>query len=285
VAHRSGTRVGADDFRILEEAFGSAPRPLAPFVFVSAYGPLNFALANHPAARGGFSRAALEDAPPLWGGPGRYPRDLAGASPSDLTLAYPPHLRLVNDGYGVGASWIAANPGRFARLLARKLAIFGSGVTLGLTGYNLPLGLSGLRRAVDLVTPPNGWLPALWSLLVLGASAFGVTRGWQRPALTPWLLYAGSKLLATVLFFGYARQGALVLPVVLVLVALALEPWFSSTPAPRVAILLLVLLALATALEGVRFLSHPAVSIGGRPIETADPTPPDLFLDQLVEYR
>lgn len=285
VAHRGGRRVGADDFRILEEAFGSAPRPLAPFVFVSAYGPLNFALANHPAARGGFSRAALEDTPPLRGGPGRYPRELAAASPPDLTLAYPPHLHLVNDGYGVGASWIAANPGSFARLLARKLAIFGSGMTFGLTGYNLPLGLSGLRRAVDMVTPPSGWLPALWSLLLLGVSAFGVTRAWQQPALTPWLLYAGSKLLATALFFGYARQGALVLPVVLVLVALALEPWFSRTPGPRVAILLLVLLALATALEGVRFLSHPALSIGGRPIETVDPTPPDLFLDQLVEYR
>ena len=43
--------------------------------------------------------------------------------------------------------------------------------------------------------------------------------------------------------------------------------------------------ALATALDGVRFLSRPALSIGGRPIETGDPTPPELFLDQRVEYR
>jgi hypothetical protein len=51
VLHRGGDRVRASDFGILDEAFGYRPRPLARAPFVSLYGPLNFALANHPSAK------------------------------------------------------------------------------------------------------------------------------------------------------------------------------------------------------------------------------------------
>jgi len=285
VAHRGGRGVRAEDLRILDDAFGATPRPLAPLVFVSAYGPLNFALANHPASRGGFSRAALDQPPPLAGGRNRYPPELVAGSPPDLTLAYPPHARLVSDGYRLGASWIVENPRRFAALLTRKLAIFASGVTQGLTGYGLPLGLSGLRRAVDMVAPSGGWAAAVWSVLILGASAFGVIRGRLTPDLLPWLLYALSKVVATALFFGYARQGALVLPVVLLLLALAFAPWLPRGPARTASLLLLTVLVLGAGVETVRFVSRPSLLVDGRVVKTIDATPPDLFLDQLVEYR
>ncbi len=284
VAHRGGERVEPGDFRILDQAFGGPPRPLTRLVFVSTYGPLNFALANHPTARGGFSRAALDDPPPLADGRNRYPPELISSSPPDLTLAYPPHARLMSDGYRLGASWIAEDPARFGGLLARKLAIFGSGGTLGFTGYGIPLGASGLRRAVDMVTPPSGWGSALWSLLALSASALGVARSHGRPLLLPWMLYALSKLVVTCLFFGYARQGVLILPVVVVLMSLAIEPWVVRN-SRRVTGVLLALVAFGAVLETARFLRPPQVLIDGLAIRATDPTPADLFRDQLVEYR
>ncbi|HET8645578.1 MAG TPA: hypothetical protein VFO85_08835, partial [Vicinamibacteria bacterium] len=132
LAHRGERRVDASDFAILDEAFGYQPRPLARFPFVAAYGPLNFALANAPGAAGGFDRSRMRDPPPLAGGRESYPPQLVqGLPPEDLAFTYPPHLRLYNEGYGVGLRWIAAEPRAFARLAARKLAIFWQGAALG----------------------------------------------------------------------------------------------------------------------------------------------------------
>ena len=231
VVHRGARRVAASDFAILDEAFGCQPRPLARFPFVAAYGPLNFALANGPQANGGFGRARLQEAPPLAGGAQRYPPALVeGLPPQDLAFTYPPHLRLYNDGYAIGLRWMRENPGAFARLAARKLAFFWDGAAMGFTGYNLPLGLSGVRRAVDFVVPEPTPLAVAWRLLVLAAALAGLFAGWRRPALHPWLLFLLTKLVVTVAFFGYARQGALAAPVVLLLAALAAERWLLRGP-------------------------------------------------------
>jgi len=109
VLHRGGGQVRSADLGILDEGFGYRPRPLARAPFVSLYGPLNFALANHPRANGGFSRAALDDPPPLASEPARYPPALVqGLPPPDLSFVYPPHVRLVNEGYSVGWRWLRA---------------------------------------------------------------------------------------------------------------------------------------------------------------------------------
>ena len=111
VAHRGGREVRAEDFDILDEAFGSFPRPLARHPFVSSYGPLNFYLANRHGARGGFDRSPLDQRPRLLGGAERYPAFLVqGLPPPDLTFVYPPHLQLFNDGYRLG--WRAIRDGR-----------------------------------------------------------------------------------------------------------------------------------------------------------------------------
>jgi hypothetical protein len=290
VAYRGGLEVRGEDFRILEEAFGYFPRPLARFPFVSSYGPLNFSLANHPGATGGFDFSPLEQPPPLAGGAESYPYALvSGLPPGQLSFVYPPHLRLFNEGYSLGWKWIADHPGEFARLAGRKLSIFWSGAALGCTGYNFPLGLSGVRRPVDLVAPGGGGIPSAWRVGVLIVSALGLLAGWRRVALWPWLLLLASKVGTTVLFFGYARQGATVVPVLALLFALAAERWALSR-SPRsaetqAASLGVVILFLAVGVETARLLSRPAVSLDGRPVEAADPFPTQIHRDQRVEVR
>lgn len=291
VAHRGATRVRAEDVTlILEEAFGYEPRPIAPHPFVAGYGPLNFALANAPSLSGGFDRARLNEPPQLSGGRDRYPPALVqGLPPQDLALAYPPHLHLYNEGYAIGWRWIRSAPRAALALAARKLVIFWQGASLGFTGYGLPLGLSGLRRAVDLVVP-EGVAARVWRLLVLAGAAAGLAAGWRRSALHGWLLFLLTKVIATVLFFGYARQGAMVAPVVLVLLALAAERWLvrgrleAMAAAPARAGL--VLLAAAVLVEVARWQAHPQVSIDGQVVTpAADPVPLDVHRDDHVVVR
>jgi len=278
--YRGGREVRAEDFAVLEQAFGYVPRPLQRFPFVSLYGPLNFALANHPGATGGFDRAPLDEPPLLAGGAQAYPFFLVqGLPPSQLTFFYPPHLRLFNEGYAVGWQWIARHPGDFARLAVRKLAIFWSGAAHGVTGYGLPAGLSGPRRAVDLVVPDPGPLAFVWRVVLLLAALAGVAAAWRAPELWPWLLFLAAKLVVTVLFFGYARQGAIVIPIVALLVALAARPLLARVSVRAFAAIALV----AIAADAVRVATRPALSIDHRPATTSDPDPSDVHRDQRVD--
>jgi hypothetical protein len=288
VLHRGGGQVRGEDLSILEEAFGYRPRPLGGMPFVSLYGPLNFALANHPRATGGFSRAALEDPPPLAAQAGRYPPMLVqGLPPPDLSFVYPPHVRLVNEGYAIGWQWLRARGTAGAIAHAwRKLRIFWSGAALGFTGYDLPLGLPRLRRAVDLAVPDPWWGTAVWSAMLLIASALGLAAGRRRPALYPWLLFLVTKLAVTVGFFGYARQGAAVFPGAALLAALAVSRWVPaverSAPGKILRVAALVLLA-AVGAEGVRALVPPSLRVDGRPLEAGDAA--DVHRDQRIDAR
>ncbi len=203
---------------ILTEAFGVIPRKLPAHPFVASYGGLNFALANDANASGGFERGPLDAPPPLTGGSDRYPLALvAGLPPASLSLAYPPHAHLLADGYRVGWDSIRADPARFAKLVARKLVIFWSGAALGFGGWNAPLGLSGVRAPVDLVVPARGWVATTWRMAVLVLVCIGAATGPRRRALAPWIAYLASKLVITAAFFGYARFGATVVPVIALL--------------------------------------------------------------------
>jgi hypothetical protein len=288
VLHRGGARVHLEDVRILDEAFGYRPQPLARAPFVSLYGPLNFALANHPRASGGFNRAALEDAPPLRADPGRYPPALtAGLPPPDLSFLYPPHVRLVNDGYTMGWRWLRSRgaTGVLAHAFA-KLRIFWSGAALGLTGWDAPLGLPRARRAVDMAVPDPGWRTAAWSTLLAVGAALGLAAGWRTTALHPWLLFLGSKVAVTAAFFGYARHGATAFPVVALLVALAVTRWVPGIAAWGTGRTLraagLALLA-AVAAEGVRALRPPDLVVDGRPLAAGEPV--DVHRDQRIDAR
>jgi hypothetical protein len=289
VAYRGRQRVRAADYSILDEAFGYVPRPFARHPFVSSYGPLNFALANAPGATGAFDRTPLEQPPPLGGGASRYPPELvSGLPPAELSFVYPPHLRLYNEGYAVGARGITAHPADFVRLAVQKLAVFGTGAALGVTGWNLPLGLSGLRRPVDLVVPDGGVVALVWRIFLFAACLAGILAARKDPASIPWLLFLASKLVVTVAFFGYARQGAAVVPVMALLVALTVKRWILRGKEPRPRVVLrgaVLLLALGVALETVRFAEKPGISIDGQPAGASDPLPPGENRPHAIRVR
>ncbi len=173
---------------------------------VTLYGPLNLALANHSDADGGFSR-----------------EHLPGGDDATLDLKRRDHLTLLLHGDREARAWIAAHPGEFARLVVRKWSLFLGALRLGWTQWNLPGGLVGLRRPVDVFVPDNGihaWLlgPAL---LLSFAAAWRAGAGPRRWALLAAML-TGGGLATSALFFGYARQGLLLLPLWLPLLGLGL---------------------------------------------------------------
>ncbi len=276
VYFRGGREIRGKDFDILQEAFGYFPRPLQRHPFVSLYGPLNFYLANNPQAASGFDRFPLDAPPPLEGGPSRYPSFLIeGLPPAQLSFVYPPHLRLFNDGYALGGQWIASHPRDFARLAARKLAIFWSGAAHGLTAYAIPVGLSGTRRAVDLIAPRL----LVWSALILILSVLGLIAGRRNPALWSWLLFLASKAAVAILFFGYARQGTLVIPVIAILIALAIP-----LQEQRTITVVAVILIAALCIDIARFASKSMPLLDGRVVGATDPDPSDLHRDQLLDW-
>ena len=180
----------------------------------------------------------------------------------------------MNEGYGLGWRWLRARgPADALAHAGRKLRIFWSGAALGLTGWDLPLGLPRLRRAVDLAVPDPGWRTAAWSAVLLIGCSLGVAAAWRRPALYPWLFFAVSKLVVTAAFFGYARQGALVFPVVALLLGLAAARWIPAVRGARPdEVVRITALALAALLvvEGIRALRPPALAVDGRPLEAGD---------------
>lgn len=282
VAHRGGTRVRDADFAVIEEAFGPAPRPLRPRPFVSLYGPLNFALANHPDASAGFGHAALDVPPPLAGGPSAYPAMLVGGlPPRELAFTYPPHLALVNDGYAMGMRWLAADPLRAARRAGERLARFWAGAATGLTGYGLPAGLSGTRYAVD-ITLADGGVAAAWRALVLVACAAGLVAAGRNPALFPWLAFLATRAAAAALFFGYARFGATAVPVVALLAGAAAARWPPSASDRRRLRAAGIVLAAAVAVEALRFVHGPGLTLDGDAAGPRDPVPADDHRDHYL---
>lgn len=281
---RGERRVGRADLRVIEEAYGYWPEPLH-VPTLSLYGPLNFFLANAPESDGGFSNAALRRPPPLAGGPQRYPPGLLQVLPLDgrMTPDFPPHLQALNHGYALGLDWLMSHPGDAARLLWRKLQFFWQGAATGLGGFNLPMGLSGTRRQVDMVTA-DGPLAAAWRLLLLAMALGGVWQLRRQPALLGWLVPLTTALLASALFFGYARLGALALPSVLLLLAACLQRATSALPAAlprRIGWLSLLLLV---AVEGLRALTASPPAIDDRTTATGDPFPPLHYAVRKVRY-
>ena len=294
VQHRGRDVVGADDVDVLVEAFGSLPEPVSPLGLVTVYGGLNFALANHAGATGGFARGPLSEPPPLAGGSERYPPELvAGLPPPNLAFEYLPHLALVNHGTARGLSWIASEPGAYVRLVGRKLARFAEGLATGLGWSNVPLGLSGVRRAVDLTVARGGAATAWRTLLValgLAGLALGLARGATRAALVPWALFLAAKLATVVLFFGYARTGATASPVLWIGIALLIERVLAALERrspdgrlPRPALgLSLAPIAIVLALDLWRAENDVTVTLDGRPVLDAEPFPPDAWADREI---
>jgi hypothetical protein len=223
VRWRGGTRVRSDDLRLLDDAYGCRPEPLSAPV-VAIYGPLNFFLANAPESDGGFTRRPLDRRPPLIGGVDRYPPDWLAALPrdGDLALWYPPHVQALNHGYGLGLEWLWSHPGDALALAAAKVLKAWRGAATGLGASALPMGRSGWREPVDMVTA-GGSLAAAWRVLLLAGAAVGAWRARRMPGAAGWTLWTVCKAATVVAFFGYARLGALCVPALAICWALALD--------------------------------------------------------------
>lgn len=225
IAIRGGKRVTLADLSVLDEAYGYRPEPLST-PFLAMYGPLNFCLANYETSDGTFSRAAFDHRPPLVGGVARYsPMIQVCLEPNGpVRWDYPPHLEIINHGYRIGLARMWANPGRTAWLIGQKLLIAWRGCATGIGSYALPLGMSGVREPVDMVVAEHG-LATTWRILLLGLSMVGLwcLRASPVAAAVPLLGFVVAKLLAVVLFFGYARLGALCVPSLALLWAMALD--------------------------------------------------------------
>ena len=288
VVVRGGESVSAQDFtEILEGAFGSVPRPLGEYPFIALYGGLNFYLANHEGAPPGFGRGPLDLPPPLEGGASRYPAPLvAGLPPPDLALTYPPHLQIVNEGYGLGLAWISDRPADAVALAFEKLGIFWSGATLGFGGSNLPFTNEGLRRRVDLNIPQGHPLSRPWQLLWFSILGGGLWLARRNPATVPWLAYLLTKIVASVAFFGYSRQGASAFPVLALLSALVLDLGYRTFVGPeRIRLAsraLAVAVLLLLAVEVARTVQPPDLRIDRRPVTSGDPWPLELHEDRRI---
>lgn len=291
---RGGREVKGEDFVILEEAFGTQPGHLSEHPLIALYGGLNFYLANNAHGVEGFSRGPLNDAPPLTGGAQRYPAPLVGGlPPPNLALTYPPHLDIVNRGYAKGLAWITANPKDFTAHAWRKMRIFWDGATLGAGGYNLPFGTSGLRRRVDLVVPYRTMAVTLWQLAWLAVLMLGCRRLGRRTAdgllwqaLFPWGAWLLTKVVVTLAFFGYARQGVSVTPVLLLLLVVLAKDTIQTLGSPqRRRLVGLAFIGILLLLEGGRFLRPPTLVLGGREVTATDPWPLHHHENRILEAK
>ena len=188
----------------------------------------------------------------------------------------------------LGLEWIRENPTAFLSLAAKKLSVFWSGAALGWTGYGFPCGTSGFRRQVDLVVPRNGLASAMRVLVLIAALAGWASWG-RRRGLGPWLLFLASQITVACLFFGYARHGALVTPVLALLIALAVERFVVRPIQARgvrwLPALGVGVLVLGLSVEAVRTSLGVEIEIGGKPVVDRDPNPEDRYGNLEIRFR
>ena len=245
--------------RYFLDEFGWIPTPLSTRPRVSSQGPLCFALANHPDSGGGFSRAALDD---------RFAPD------PNLTFSLPSHLRLFNEGYAVGLETIRADPSGWISLLGRKMLRFEAGLTGGLGVTDAPIGRELVRWPVDLAARPMSpaawstrpWLDSVrvdalwWRVPILLLMFVGAARLLPSRRAAPWLLILASKVVVTLAFYGYVRQGASILPVTSILIAAGVvytSQWWGAER--RWIIGGVAIVSVAVVVMDVRELSRPMI--------------------------
>lgn len=206
--------------KVNERFAGRTAEPLPIFIPLTLYGPLNLALANRPDADGTFS-----------------PEPLTGPGGAALNVEDPGHRAFLLHGDRMAWEWARAHPGDFARLMLRKWRLALDAWRLGWTQWNWPSGLRGVRRPVDVFVPTAGaarlglWLGPPLALLGLAVclAAGEERRRWGVLVL----LLTGVWMVLVGLFFGYVRQGLLLLPFWLTLVAVAVAEALRRIPAPE----------------------------------------------------
>ena len=187
---------------------GQIAGPLPRFAPVTSYGPFNFAMANHEDADGGPNR----DHPMLDACAADSRAELAAGQ---LNLACPAVYELYVHGYAIGARWLLNNPSAALTLASRKIALTIGFLGDGFFADNIGVGVTGVRRRVDLLDPANRWLiPVRLLLVVVGVWTLRRSPIALAVLAAPLAALVGS----TLLFYGYVRLGVAYLPVVYVLI-------------------------------------------------------------------
>jgi hypothetical protein len=198
------------------------PGPLPRFAPVTSYGAFNFAIANHQHADGGPNNDH-----PILDTAVREEQDLLAEG--GLNLAAPAVHLLYVDGYRIGFSWMLHNPADAAALMIEKARRAGGSLAHGVLFDNVPAGVDGTRRRVDLLDPASR---ALWPFsIALAAAGMWMLRA-RREA---WLLCVplAALALSTLGFFGYVRLGVAYSPVIWVFQSVAVTAVAASVPWPR----------------------------------------------------
>jgi len=265
---RGRKHVEVADLAVIEEAFGVYPEPLQPR-FVALQGGYNFWVANTAESAGEFTTAPNDRPPPLAGGAQRFPSYVQTNRPKNgqFALSYPPHLHAFVHGVEMGFAEIGADPVAAAGRIVGKVWSSLAGATGGFGGYALPLGLSGERRPVDIVTATGVW-PQLWRVLVLLVAGWGIWQVRRERIVIGLLVFSLARYAVICGFYGYARHGALCLPLVMVGLAVAChrgwQRWSRRNPDQLAFWSGAVLLGLLLVAELVR-CSTVAVAIDGQP--------------------
>lgn len=205
--------------RVLRELNGRAPHlePLPELTPITVYGPINFAMANHAGATGGFTPDLIN----------RLGLD------GHLDATRPAHRHLLLHGYAEGLRWMREQPADAARLLTAKLDRWLDGLSLGLGVSDLPAGLSGNRAPVDVFVPDATGLKWPLALLLLAGAVLSLrARHRAFGVCTAVLLH---RLLITLAFFGYTRGMLVVFPALLPLLLLPLKALAERRPTPGIA--------------------------------------------------
>lgn len=200
--------------RVLQELNARTPtlEPLPVLAPVTVYGPINFAMANHAGATGGFTPELVN----RLGQDGR------------LDAANPSQRHLLLHGYAEGLRWMGEHPADALRLLAAKQGRWLDGLSLGFGVSNLPGGLRGARAPVDVFVPESSWLK--WPLVLLLLSGVGLSLRAEHRNFSLFTLVLLHRALITLAFFGYTRGMLVLFPVLVPLLLLPLKVLASSRP-------------------------------------------------------
>ncbi|HPQ39457.1 MAG TPA: glycosyltransferase family 39 protein [bacterium] len=188
------------NYIVLDDAFPNAPLSFK-YIPVSANGPLNFYLGNGPMASGGYRSFKID----------RPDSQVA----AEIDFSDPIQAGAFFHGYRRAMDHLYFHREQIQPLLKRKLSYFSRGLRTGFGLENYPLGLRGVMRRGDVWTPVS---PVSFYILSLGwvlGLVLARPHSFKPPAShATWttLFFIASSLVVCVLFFGLARNAAILLP-------------------------------------------------------------------------
>jgi 4-amino-4-deoxy-L-arabinose transferase-like glycosyltransferase len=177
---------------------------LSRIVPVTAYGSLNFALANNKDANGGFSRKLLES---------KSPYDTV------FTLNNEQHLYYFKNGYLEGFKFLITKPISSLVLIGKKILIFSDALSFGYLTFDFPSGLRGDRRYVDVFVPTDRLSFVFNSVLLCTGLILSVLLRKYNIKFLPVFAIMICCIISNILFFGYVRLGLTILPYLLIFIA------------------------------------------------------------------